>query len=294
MAVFSIKDIENFTGVKAHTLRIWEQRYNFIVPKRTETNIRYYDDEDLRKLLNIAILNRNGVKVSKIASMTEKEITAAVLEHSKTGEQTPDIIDGLTASMLNMDEGMFEKIVSKAVIKAGFDNSILDVLFPFLTRIGVLWSAGSILVAHEHFMTNMIRQKIIAAIDAAIPKMQGNKKKFVLFLYEYEMHELGLLYASYLLRLRGHEVIYLGQNFPTGNLEEVFKFYQPNYIVSSFTTSLDKSFMEDISHKITGYLPEVEIIFSGEQLKRKDLNFSKQVKVVKDIPEFLDLIDMIS
>lgn len=291
MGVFSIKDIENFTGLKAHTLRIWEQRYDLLTPKRTETNIRYYDNEDLRKLLNIAVLNQHGIKISRIAEMTEAEIQEAVMNVTRAQSDDSNLMRALTSAMLQLDESTFDKIMSASLLHHGLTYTMNHIIFPFLNRVGILWSAGSIHVAHEHFITNLIRQKIIVAIDQLVPVYHPNPKKFVLFLQKKEMHELGLLFAHFLLRSKGHQVIYLGQNLPYEELDELLVFYKPDVAVTAFTTAISSKEVVCLVENLQKQVPGMKIILAGKQLNKTELTFTKQVVIVHDIPEFQQWIE---
>ena len=165
MAIYSIKDLEKLTGIKAHTIRIWEQRYQIVMPKRTRTNIRYYDDNDLKYLLNVALLNKNGTKISKIAKMGEQEIAVKVAELSEVSFENTTQLDALTISMIEMDEYKFDKIISTNIDQLGFEKTMIEIINPFLEKLSVLWLTGSINPAQEHFISCLIRQKIIVAID---------------------------------------------------------------------------------------------------------------------------------
>ena len=219
MGNYSIKELEKLSGIKAHTIRIWEKRHSIIEPARTNTNIRYYSDEDLKKILNVSILNNHGFKISQIASLTRSDL----VEHVKTlSEEKTDIgiyIDQLTLSMIDFDELKFEKLLAGYILKLGFERTLLEVVYPFLTKIGVLWLSNNISPIQEHFITNLIRQKIVVAIDGITIKPAEDAKKIVLFLPENEMHEIGLLFFHYLLKNMGFQTYYLGQYVPLADLE---------------------------------------------------------------------------
>ena len=214
MAVYSIKELENLSGIKAHTIRIWEKRYNLIEPYRTTTNIRYYTDQELKKILNVAMLNRHGIKISNIARLTDKELTDEILRVCSSNSSLENIVDSLIITMIDMDEIKFNSIINKAISKHGFTEAFLTVVYPFLEKIGVLWMAGDINPAQEHFVVNLIRQKLITAVDGFSHQFNPKARKFLLFLPEGEWHEIGLLFALYLIKEAGHEVIYLGQSVP--------------------------------------------------------------------------------
>ncbi len=198
MAVYSISDLEKLSGIKAHTIRVWEQRYDIIQPKRTKTNIRYYQDEDLKLLLNIALLNKNGIKISKIAKMTNKEIAEKVAAISEINFEYGTQLDALTISMIEMDEFKFDRIISTNIQQLGFERTMLEIIYPFLDKLSVLWLTGSINPVQENFMSYLIRQKLIVAINN-LPLLQSkDTKKFIIYLPEGERQELSLLFMSYL------------------------------------------------------------------------------------------------
>ncbi|MEX0883706.1 MAG: MerR family transcriptional regulator, partial [Cyclobacteriaceae bacterium] len=204
MKYYSIKDLEQLSGIKAHTLRIWEQRYKILKPKRTETNIRYYDDDDLKLILNVALLNDNGFKISKIAKLNMEDIKSEILKLTERSFKFDDQIHALIIAMVELDEERFEKIISTNILKIGFELTMINIIYPFLSKIGILWQTGSIHPGQEHFISNLVRQKLIVAIDGQM--YTGGGKKFLLFLPEGELHEISLLFSSYLLKSNGHKV----------------------------------------------------------------------------------------
>ena len=177
MNQFSIKDIEVLTGVKSHTLRIWEQRYGIPLPKRTPTNIRYYDDDDLKMLLNVSMLNKQGHKISHLTKMSKDELEKLAFSNALDSSESNIHIDSLLAAMFKLDEIAFEKILSTHLIKNGLEQTMINLFFPFLKRIGVLWQTGQVNPAFEHFMSNLIRQKIIVAIDSQTFSTSDDAKK---------------------------------------------------------------------------------------------------------------------
>jgi MerR family transcriptional regulator, light-induced transcriptional regulator len=291
-STYSIKDLEQLSGIKAHTLRIWEQRYNLLCPKRTDTNIRYYDDEDLKHILNVALLNDNGFKISKIAGMTADEIASEVVKLTNKNLTHDDQIHALTISMLEMDEDRFDKILSTNILKLGFEQTMLNVIYPFMSKIGVLWQTGSIHPAHEHFMTNLVRQKLIVAIDGQMSK--GTGKKFLLYLPENELHEISLLFGNYLIRQKGHKVIYLGQNTPFLDLKCVHDLHKPDYVMTIITTSPNSDNIQEYIYNLSNEFPDSEIIISGYQVIGQDLTFPDNVKCMNYIRNIKELLEEIS
>ena len=200
MAVYSIRDLEKLSGIKAHTIRIWEQRYGIIEPQRTKTNIRYYEDDDLKFLLNIALLNKNGIKISKIAKMSKGEVAEKVAAISEINFEYGTQLDALTISMIEMDEFKFDRIVSTNIQQLGFERTMLEIIYPFLDKLSLLWLTGSINPVQENFMSYLIRQKIIVAIDNEPLPSNKSSNKFMVYLPEGERQELSLLFMHYLLK----------------------------------------------------------------------------------------------
>lgn len=220
---FTIRDLENISGVKSHTIRIWEKRYNLLEPKRSDTNIRYYSHQNLRKLLNVVLLNTNNHKISKISKMSEEEIFKYSREISRNNGINDEAIIAFKLSMLKFDKVLFNDTYYKLLLKKTFREVFMEVFVPFLNDIGFLWQTGTILPMHEHFISNLIVQKIQIKTEELQYRIKQSKITYVLFLPENETHELGLLYLNYELILRGHKVIYLGQSVPIDNLKYFFK-----------------------------------------------------------------------
>jgi DNA-binding transcriptional MerR regulator len=293
VSTYSIKDLEQLSGIKAHTLRIWEQRYNLLQPMRTDTNIRFYDDASLKLILNVALLNDNGYKISKIANMSEAEMREEVVKLTEKTLTHDDQIHALTLCMIEMDEERFEKVLSTNILKIGFEQTMLNIIYPFMSKIGVLWQTGAINPAQEHFMSNLIRQKLIVAIDGQIYK--GGGKKFLLYLPEGEWHEISILFAAYLVKLKGHKLIYLGQNTPDEDLQIVYRLHQPEFLMTVITTSPNSEEVQDYIYSISERFKNSEIILSGYQIVGQDLDFPKNVKAMhyaKQLKEFIEEMDL--
>lgn len=294
MATFSIKDIEAVSGIRCHTLRIWEQRYGIIQPKRTESNIRYYDEDDLKSILNISVLNKQGYKISEIARMSRDEVNAAIRSISCPNGQCESQIKNLVTCMLAFDEHGFHGILNKAILQMGFEQTMLSIVFPFLIETGIMWQVGSLHPSHEHFASNIIKQKLYVAIDGNVGKYTPNRKRFLLFLPEHEQHSMGLLFANYVLRSRGHDVLFLGQEVPFKDFKETMKGHQPDYIFTILTSScadLDKqAFMNDLA----GTWPNSQILLSGIQCLMFDAEIPKNVSIIKRMEDFITFANQIS
>lgn len=294
MSTYSIKDLEQLSGIKAHTLRVWEQRYNLLMPKRTDTNIRYYDDDDLKLILNVALLNDNGYKISKIANMSSHEMREEVMKLTDRTLTHDDQIHAMTLSMIEMDEERFDKILSTNILKLGFEQTMMNIIYPFMSKIGVLWQTGAINPAQEHFISNLVRQKLIVAIDGQLYK--GGGKKFLLYLPEGELHEISILFAAYLIKLSGHKVIYLGQNTPSDDLFAVYKLHKPDYIMTVITTSPASEFIQTYVEKLATNFSQAQIILSGYQIVGQDFKFPKNVTplyYLRSLKEYLQEIDQV-
>jgi len=294
VSTYSIKDLEQLSGIKAHTLRIWKQRYSLLSPKRTDTNIRFYDDDDLKLILNVALLNDNGLKISKIASMESNEIREEVMKLTERSLTHDDQIHALTICMIEMDEDRFDKILSTNILKLGFEQTMLNIIYPFMSKIGVLWQTGAINPAQEHFISNLVRQKLIVAIDGQIT--QGGGKKFLLFLPEGELHEISLLFASYLIKSKGHKVIYLGQSTPNDDLLSVYKLHQPDFLLTVITTSPSSEYVQEYVNALSERFSSSEILVTGYQVIGQDLVFPKNVRqmnYIRDIKELLEEIEQV-
>jgi DNA-binding transcriptional MerR regulator len=291
---YSIKDLEQLSGIKAHTLRIWEQRYNFISPKRTDTNIRYYNNEDLKLILNVSLLRDNGYKVSKIADMDQQQMAQAILQITDKNSSWSDQIHSLVLAMIDLDEERFEKIMSTNILQSGFENTMLNIIFPFLSKIGVLWQTGSITPAQEHFISNLIRQKLIVAIDGCYVSSKEVKHKYLLFLPEGELHELSLLFCYYLVKSRKNKVIYLGQSVPLPDLVSTYQLYKPDYLVSIITSSPSQDKIQKFINALGEHFTDSRLLLSGYQVIGQDLQMPANAEVFMRMEMFMDMVEQSS
>lgn len=290
MAVYSIKDLEKLSGIQAHTIRIWEKRYQLVRPKRTNTNIRVYTDEDLKRLLNVAILNNNGLKISKIAKLSDNEVKNKILNLTEDAGKTENQIDALVMSMIELNELKFEKLLSRLVLQIGFEETITKVIYPFLHKIGVLWQTGNINPAQEHFITNLIRQKLFVAIDSVLIDELPDKKKFILFLPEGELHDIGLLYYTYLIKKMGHQVIYLGQSVPFPDIIEVNKLQPSQYLLTAFTTSIPNEMLIDYLKALSEAFSKQQIFVLTNQLESSDLKKTPNISRIENHDAFKEFL----
>ena len=287
---YSIKDLEHLSGIKAHTLRIWEQRYGILNPCRTETNIRFYGDEELKLVLNIALLqNKGGFKISSIVKMSKDEIFAHILAFSNTSLSFPEQIQALTLAMLDLDESKFQQLTQNIVNKHGFESYMLNIIHPFMRRLGTLWLSGSVGPAQEHFISHLIRQKVIAAIDAQDLNLKPHSKKFLLYLPEGELHEIGILFANFILRARKHSVVYLGQSLPYEELLLAYEIHQPDYVFSVFTSEPNTDLINDYLIKMSKDLPKSKIYLTGYQALQPTCSAPDNINLLMDFQSLIDL-----
>ncbi len=278
MVVYSIKDVEKLTGVKAHTIRIWEKRYNIIEPKRTDSNIRYYLDDDLKHILNIALLNRNGIKISKISDMDITEIQRKVAEIADIDESFEGQLDTLTISLIDLDEVKFLKIFEKNLQERGFVNTMLEVIYPLLDKLAMMWITGSIKSIHEKFVSNLIKRKSIVHIDGL--KATRNET-FLIYLPEGERNELSLLFLNYMISSHGFKVINAGVDVSIDDLVETKEVRVPEYIMTIVNDSLSGDNLITYMEYISGEFPDSKLILSGIQVETLPPDYSEQVTLLK-------------
>ncbi len=293
MIRYSINDLEKLSGIKAHTIRMWEKRYHIINPQRTDTNIRYYDDEDLKNLLNISTLNSHGFKISKIALMDKNTIREKVLDIAGANGDHSTKINNLIVSMIEFDEESFEHVLNSSILKLGFERTVTDVLYPFLEKIGVLWQVGSLNVAQEHFITNLIRQKVILAIDGQSKQSAKEAKTFLLYLPDQEYHELGLLFYHFLLKKNGYKVVYLGQSVPFHDLQEVMKVRDSDFLFTYFVAAMNPQEIPAYLEQLSKAFPSKKIFITGIQVQSCTINLPENIVLVKNADEFKSILHTI-
>jgi DNA-binding transcriptional MerR regulator len=287
---FSISDIEALIGVKAHTLRAWETRYNLVPPRRTPTNIRYYGEDELKMLLNVVALNENGYKISKIAKMSHSQINNLVAQLKIDWKNESMQLLHLSNATIAYDEKQFNKVLSGCVAEMGLINTMDHVLYPFMKKVGMLWQTGTIEPSHEHFASNLIRERLIVEIDKVDAVVKSDAKRFVLFLPESEMHETGLLFTRYLLKKCGHEMLYLGPEIPYSDLKRVIESYKPDY---AFITLTSLNLGKDIN-KIIGKVMdnlEVPLLVAGSLISEFDILVKDQLTPLKNVCDMVDFLE---
>lgn len=290
-AVYSIKDLEKLSGIKAHTIRAWEQRYGLIKPKRTPTNIRYYLDADLKKLLNIAFLNKNGFKISKIAKMSEEEVAQKISELSDFSTEDASQLDALTISMMEMDEYKFNKIIQTNIKQLGFEPTMLKVIYPLLDKISMLWMTGSIQPVQENFVSYLIRQKVMSAIDQEIFTPKKNTKKFLLFLPSGERQELSMLFLHFLIKTRHHKVVNLGLEASLKDVQDAYKIFQPDYVFTMITETFTDSPVQPYIDSLSQLLPKSTVLLSGYQIMVQNIVSQGNVLILNSLNDTINFLE---
>lgn len=272
MITYSVAQVEALTGISAHSLRVWERRFDFVEPFRTDTNIRYYSDDQLKKLINVGILLRNKYKISKVVAMKEDEIHGLVNDILlQPSSEIVEDINALTLCMIDLDEQKFNDIYKVHLLRNGLLNTFVSLIYPFLKHVGVMWGTNKAMPAQEHFISNLIRQKLIAATDG-LPQPQKDAPRLLFFLLDGEDHEIGLLLANYIAKEMGWRTYYLGQNVPSGNIKAVTEQIKPKVMFSMMVAPRNSRFQDMLS----GLLEEIGIplLYSGNPDLLDDSLFS--------------------
>lgn len=289
--VFSIKDLENLSGIKAHTIRIWEKRYNVLEPMRTETNIRSYDLINLQKLLNITLLHQYGYKISVISKLPPKRIPELVNEIVSEKSAKTHAISAFKMAMINFDQRLFITTYNRLLSEKTFSEVFYDVLIPLINEIGLLWQTDTINPSHEHFISYLIKHKLIANIEK-IQALEPTKtdKIFVLYLPDNEIHELGLLYVNYELMLKGYKTIYLGQSIPLNNLLDIKKYYSDIVYVCYATVEPNKSYISNYVTEIQKQILDnnTKLWLIGRQTENLKEDNLKNVKIFNSIEQLVN------
>jgi len=263
---FTIKELETLSGIKAHTIRIWEQRYNFIKPSRTATNIRTYSNEELKTILTVALLNKHGYKISRIDTMPPEQRSKEVLGLTAEEAQNEQQVNQLIGCMIDLDIRRFEMLLNECIQHIGIESTIKTIIFSFLEKIGILWQTGRINPAHEHIVSNIIRQKLVAAIEG-LPFSQQEQPLLLLLLPEDEHHELGLLFVYYLLKQKGLPIIYLGANVPLKDAQYVVRLKLPSYIYIHLSSTPPKASFQKFLQGLAQSNPACKVVLSGHAVE---------------------------
>lgn len=290
MGQYSIKELEKLSGIKAHTIRIWEKRHHIVEPQRTGTNIRLYSDDDLKRIINVALLNNHGIRISQIARMTGEQISNKIRELSDQKSANEVFIDQLVVAMVDMDEEKFNEISAALVKRCGFERTITETIYPFLEKIGVLWQAGTVNPAQEHFISNLIRQQFIMAC-ASLPVPSKTGRKAILFLPEGEFHEFGLLFYNYIARSKGIYTYYLGQSVPFTDLKAVYQIHKPQFIITAFVSTPAAAEVKAYVERMALEFSDATLIASGHNLRNAAFILPKNFKVIYKSTELAGLLE---
>ncbi len=286
---FTIKELESLSGVKAHTIRIWEQRYHFLKPDRTSTNIRTYSNEELKTLLTVALLNKYGYKISRIDEMQQEQRSQAVLELNHAEARTEYIVNDLIGNMIDLKAPEFEELLNNYIQLHGLVATINVIVFPFLQKVGLLWQTNKLIPAQEHVVSAIIRQKVISAIDN-LPEPNKTQPLFLLFLPEYEHHELGLLFVYYLLKKKRFPVLYLGANVPIKDVQYVVQVMRPSMMYLHLTSFPRQIQFEKFLHLLSEKAASCKILLSGNVVGSYQRTYPANTTPLKSINEVYSYI----
>lgn len=289
MAIYSISDLEKLSGIKSHTIRIWEQRYGILQPKRTDTNIRFYEDEDLKQLLNVALLNRHGFRISKIAEMSKGDIAEQVGSVSDFKSDVDSQLDVLTLSVIEMDEIKFARIFDNNVKEFGFERAMLDVVYPFMEKLSLLWLTGSIKPVQENFITQLIRNKLIAAIEKEPLVSDRKAPKFILYLPKDEQQELSILFLQFLLKRRGFQAVNLGPNLALFDLKDAYKIHHADYVFTVLSETFNREPVQRYLASLQAAVPGCHLLLTGYLMASQPItNFDPALLATATILPSLD------
>ena len=296
MKRYSIKELEKFSGIKAHTIRIWEQRYQLLEPERTDTNIRYYSEDQLKYLLNVSLLIENGFRISQICNFTNEEFNAQlkeVINHQSVDKEDSQInatINELVLAMLDLDENRFDKIISSSLLQRSFEDMLVKVVFPFLQRIGVMWRTGEVSTAQEHFIYQLIRQKVIVAIDGLMAP-EPNSEKYLLFLPKSEFNDLLILLFTFMLKNRGKQCIYLGVDIPFKDLKQVTAITKPDTLFTFVKAPASKIDTQAYIYELAESFSEKDILISGNPYFMDELEYPNNVLLIPGLADLVTIFE---
>ena len=292
-STFSIKNLENLSGIKAHTLRIWEKRYNLLEPERTDTNIRRYSLDSLRKLLNVTLLYNHGFKISKIASLDGSEIPKLVRSIALKANSEQVSINAFKLAMINFDYELFDTNYEEILQHHNFEYLFMNIFMPLMKELGILWQTGAISPSHEHFITNLVKQKIHLQTEYLQKNKfdHNNHPIFVLFLPENEIHELGILYLNYLILSKGYRTIFLGQSLQTSSLQTLYSYETKYYFVSYITVEPSKDeimpYLQNFYDKILDKQDSKLILFGPQQIAIDKETLPEKIEMFRSVESFV-------
>ena len=288
MEEYSIKDLEKITGIKSHTIRIWEKRYKIFCPKRTSSNLRIYCNDDLKKLMSINTLLKYGYRISQIASFSDEEIKEKLTQLIQSKTNTNVIVENLIVALFDIDEEKFDKLYTRSILQYGFEETFIKIICPLFKKVELLWQIGKVNQIHKNFISNFIRRKIIIAIDAQIVSQQKDKT-FLFFLPEGEFNDIKLLFFLYFVKKKSYKTIYLGENVSLKDLEEVFTGKTIDYLIFSFEKIKNVLVINDYLKKIENLFSNTKIIIccDTDEINSK----SERVYFINTAETFIELIN---
>ena len=292
MSSYTIKDLEKISGIKAHTIRIWEQRYQFLQPQRTETNIRTYSSDELKTILNVSLLNKYGFKISHIDKMSAEQMEEKILSLNQIDAQRARVVNALIKEMVSLNMANFERQMDTYIGQKGIEKTIIEIIFPFMERVGILWVTNHINPAQEHLATNVIRQKIILGIEK-LPPVLNYTKRIVLFMPEGEYHEIGLLYVHFLLKQRGFYVDYLGANVPMVDLRYLSEFQKVDYLYCHLTSPAKNFKIHKFFEQLSEVSKIIPIVISGQLAQAYKGQIAGNIQLKKTLPETISFLESI-
>lgn len=287
---FTIRELETLSGIRAHTIRIWEQRYNFLKPSRTQTNIRTYNNDELKTLLSVALLNKYGYKISRIDQMVKDERAEAIIRLPQTDAYNEHLVNQLIGCMIDLENIRFEQLLNKHIDRDGIERTILQIIFPFLEKVGILWQTNKIIPVQEHVVSCIIRQKLITATDA-LTLTRKEEPLFLLFLPEGEHHELGLLFIQYLLRKKDLPVLYLGPNLAIRDLQYILQHKSPKYLYLHLTCFPRPQNFQKLINAIAAPGMDARVLLSGNVPTPFRKDSAQQVSVFNSFTELIGYIN---
>ena len=289
MSSYTIKDLEQISGIKAHTIRIWEQRYGFLQPQRTETNIRTYSADELKVILNVSLLNKYGYKISHINKMSSAEIEDKIFGLNHLEAEKERVVNALIKDMVSLDMLSFERQLDNYIAQKGVEKTITEIIFCFLERVGVLWITNHINPAQEHLASNIVRQKIILGIEK-LPKMYNNAKLIVLFMPEGEYHEIGLLFVHFLLKSKGYNVDYLGTNVPIVDLKYLTEYKKVDYLYAHITAPTKGFKMNKFMEQLGQINKDIPMILTGQMMQEYKGSVPGNIRVLQSLSETMGFL----
>ncbi len=290
---FTIRELESLSGIKAHTIRIWEQRYSFLKPSRTQTNIRRYSNEELKTLLTVALLNKFGYKISHIDQMPQLQRHEAVMQLQQTEAMNENIVNEMLGFMIDLKSMEFEDLLNQYIHQHGIEKTISEIIFHFLEKVGLLWQTNRIIPLQEHIVSNIIRQKLVSAIER-LPFVKETSPLFVLFLPESEHHEMGLLFVYYLLRKNGIPVIYLGANVPLKDIRYLLEIKTPAYLYLHLTSFPRQQNFQKFLASLSGYAGQSKVLISGSTVEGFKKPLPDNVSVLPTMSSVVSFLNSLS